>query len=264
MARSISFPPRINTIVGMLRTLKRTDVLAATSVSTFANSARPRICLAAFANSGAIALHGPHHSAQKSTTRINSLLLAYCSKLASSNAIGPSGNSLVLHLPQIGSSGSRSSGTRFSAPQVGQTRFNYFPVVSWANRIPATSTPTPRSASTIPIQTSSGARNISRPPSRIMPNDNMRRRRRFLIMIFLSVLIVLLLVLRLPLCAMYRPSHKVAACKTHRTWRIEVLPNATSAPATGFRRRCSETPAFPDRHASPRRQYRAQDECLWS
>ena len=70
---------------------------------------------------GAIARHGPHQGAQKSTMTGPSLRSIVLSKVFAVNATGSPVNSLDLQTPQIASAAGRSDGTRLTAEQCGQT-----------------------------------------------------------------------------------------------------------------------------------------------
>src|SRR6185312_12483884 len=94
----------------------------AASVSSLAKRTRGSISAAARANCGAIILHGPHQSAQKSTTTGMSLRATWRSKLASLSAAGWPSKSGLPHWPQMGASARRSRGTRLVVSQWGHTR----------------------------------------------------------------------------------------------------------------------------------------------
>jgi hypothetical protein len=67
--------------VGMLRMPYWAPNACSSSVLTLINRARESMFTLAWAKAGAIALHGPHHGAQKSTTTGTSLLVI-CAKKA--------------------------------------------------------------------------------------------------------------------------------------------------------------------------------------
>ena len=71
------------------------------SVSTLATSTRPAVLFAIVASSGAIILHGPHHSAQKSTTTGTAAFATSASNVAASGtSMGAAGEGNgVWHLP---------------------------------------------------------------------------------------------------------------------------------------------------------------------
>src|SRR4029453_13352056 len=69
--------------VGMLRTLKRCDILGFSSTLSFTIVTLSRYSAAISLSMGAIALHGPHHSAQKSITTGRGAFTTPCSKLVS-------------------------------------------------------------------------------------------------------------------------------------------------------------------------------------
>src|SRR5712691_6991271 len=99
---------------------KRPAILGAASVSSFANRARVFISAAARSKPGAMAWHGPHHSAQKSTTTGSSVRVTAASKVASLTGTGLPSASGALHLPHTGPSASRSAGTRLRVEHPGQ------------------------------------------------------------------------------------------------------------------------------------------------
>ena len=86
--RAISLPCWKRIIVGMPWMRKRPASSCSSSVLTLARRTRGSSVPAAFSNCGAMALHGPHHGAQKSTSRGMSLLLACVSKLWAFSATG--------------------------------------------------------------------------------------------------------------------------------------------------------------------------------
>src|SRR4051794_30659384 len=104
----------------MLRMPNRDDACGLASLSTLARMASPFNCRAACSNCGAIARHGPHHAAQKSTTTGSSLRETKRSKRASSIATGLPSSKAVPHLPQTGSSCVRPASSRFAVLQWGQ------------------------------------------------------------------------------------------------------------------------------------------------
>ena len=75
---------------------------------------------AASANAGAIILHGPHHSAQKSTSTGSSVACAKRASESPSIAVGVAGSSGSWQLPHLGPSSSRASGTRLRVRQWAQ------------------------------------------------------------------------------------------------------------------------------------------------
>src|SRR2546426_8486901 len=95
-------------------------MLGAASVSSFAKRARVFISAAARSKPGAMAWHGPHQSAQKSTTTGSSVRVTAASKVASLTGTGLPSASGALHLPHTGPSASRSAGTRLRVEQLGQ------------------------------------------------------------------------------------------------------------------------------------------------
>ena len=106
--------------VGMLRMPKRADACCACSVFTLAKATCPRQLLAADWNSGAMALHGPHQLAQKSTNTGRSLLPVYPGISASLNSATAPSARAPLQAPHFGPSLSRCAGTRFIFLQCGQ------------------------------------------------------------------------------------------------------------------------------------------------
>jgi hypothetical protein len=81
--RALSSPRRNRIIVGIDRMPQRPARPGAASVLTLAKRTRPFICAAARSKAGAIAWHGAHHSAQKSTTTGNSVRATAGPKLES-------------------------------------------------------------------------------------------------------------------------------------------------------------------------------------
>jgi hypothetical protein len=86
-----------------------------------ANRTPGSIACAAFLNSGAIILQGPHHSAQKSTTTGMELRVTCFTRAAPSSSAGCPVKSGARHLPQRAASAGFSGGNRFTAEQEGQT-----------------------------------------------------------------------------------------------------------------------------------------------
>ncbi len=77
-------PPQNTIVVGTDWIRSWPASIRALSMSTLTNFALPASSRAKAANSGAMVLHGPHHSAMKSTTTGSSLERTSCSKLCSS------------------------------------------------------------------------------------------------------------------------------------------------------------------------------------
>jgi hypothetical protein len=77
--------------------------------------------LAAWSKMGAIARHGPHHGAQKSTISGMSLRSTCLSNVVDVNAIGSPVKSFALQTPHLASEAGRSAGMRLTAEQWGQT-----------------------------------------------------------------------------------------------------------------------------------------------
>lgn len=116
--------PRENTMkLGMLCTWNRRARSGCASVSTFSTTALPASSVAARCTSGATMRHGPHHSAQKSTstgTRACWMMSSNSSMFAFNGTA--SGAIALLQRPQRPWSARWRAGIRFSAPQFGQTR----------------------------------------------------------------------------------------------------------------------------------------------
>lgn len=113
--------PCLNTIrVGIDRILNWAARACCSSVLSLPKRNLGSHFLAAWVNTGAKFLHGPHQLAQKSTTSSNSDLLAWWLKLTAVSSIGSPTNRLCLHFPQVGCCSRRSSGTRFKVSQWGQ------------------------------------------------------------------------------------------------------------------------------------------------
>ena len=85
--RSISLPCLNSMSVGMLLMMYFLDEMGLASVSILTNLTFGKL-FAAVANRGAIALHGPHHAAQKSTNTGRSVPSKKDAKLASLRATG--------------------------------------------------------------------------------------------------------------------------------------------------------------------------------
>lgn len=100
---------------------KRAASACSSSVSTLARRAAGSSCCAAAANAGAIARHGPHQGAQKSTRTGSSDRSTWRSKLASVSTIGEPSKSGDWQWPHWPRSPRRASGTRFGRWQRGQT-----------------------------------------------------------------------------------------------------------------------------------------------
>lgn len=77
--------------------------------------------LVALVNSGAITLHGPHQSAQKSTTTGMSFLVMCLSKVVLFNSVGAPENSKLPHLPHLADRAGFDEGTLFVAAHLGHT-----------------------------------------------------------------------------------------------------------------------------------------------
>src|SRR3954467_11515727 len=82
------WPPLNSIIVGMPRTPYFRGVWGFSSILTFATVTRPSISVASSSRNGAIILHGPHHSGQKSTRTGSLARSTTSSKLPSLTAVG--------------------------------------------------------------------------------------------------------------------------------------------------------------------------------
>jgi hypothetical protein len=103
---------------GIPRTLKRAASWGYLSVSTFKTIAFPLMSAAVRETSGAAILHGPHHSAQKST-RTGTLAFPMMSSNESESASNGSSTGSIgaLHAPQRPRSARCATGIRFLRPQ---------------------------------------------------------------------------------------------------------------------------------------------------
>ena len=88
---------------------------------TLAKRARGSSSFAAWSKIGAIARHGPHQGAQKSTISGMSLRSTCLSKVFDVSAIGSPVNRFALQAPHLASEAGRSAGMRLTAEQWGQT-----------------------------------------------------------------------------------------------------------------------------------------------
>src|SRR6266508_2145548 len=91
---------------------------AAASVSSLAKRMMGSSSAAARSKCGAIDRHGPHHSAQKSTTTGMSLRAICLSKFAAVSSTGCRLNKAFLQVPHMGDSESRAAMTRLIVLQV--------------------------------------------------------------------------------------------------------------------------------------------------
>src|SRR5271165_2478921 len=107
--------------VGMPRMPNRAAIAGSSSTLTLAKRARGSSSLAARSKIGAIARHGPHQGAQKSTINGMSLRSTCLSKVFAVSGIGLPVNKLVLQTPHLASEAGRSAGMRLTAEQWGQT-----------------------------------------------------------------------------------------------------------------------------------------------
>jgi hypothetical protein len=96
------------------------------SVSSFAKRSFGSSWRAVFSKNGAMARHGPHQGAQKSTTSGKSPRLTCLSKFADVSVTGVPSNSAKRQFGQRGDSLKRSSGRRTTESQCPQT--------TWINR----------------------------------------------------------------------------------------------------------------------------------
>ena len=136
LKRRTSLPARKRIIVGMLRMPNREAISGTASVSTFATTIFPARSPAILIISGATARHGPHHSAQKSTSTGTGT-----SRINSSNSSGlatttgwVSGRSGFLQAPHFAFSPKRAAGKRFELEQDGHETI--IAVVSCGRRRP--------------------------------------------------------------------------------------------------------------------------------
>src|SRR5690606_26872034 len=97
---STGWPSLNSTTVGRLRIPKRATMSCSMSQSTLASSNSPRYSSVIFASSGISALHGAHHSAQKSTSTglWKEFSITSCSKLAVPEMSKMYGESLMVGL----------------------------------------------------------------------------------------------------------------------------------------------------------------------
>src|SRR5579871_1418075 len=91
------------------------------STLTLANRARGSSSLAALSKIGAIARHGPHQGAQKSTITGMSLRSTCLSKVAVVSLTGSPEKRACLHLPQTASEAGWPEAMRLTEPQWAQT-----------------------------------------------------------------------------------------------------------------------------------------------
>ena len=118
--RARSWPPCSSTIVGMLRMPKRVANAGSASVSSLPKRTCGSNCAAAWANSGAICRHGPHHDAQKSISNGNCERCAWAWNAVASSVTGAPTNKGWWQRPQAGNWPNRVAGTRLMALQCGQ------------------------------------------------------------------------------------------------------------------------------------------------
>src|SRR5258708_18774898 len=120
--RATSLPCLKRIIVGIAWMPNRPASACSSSVLTLASRTVGSRWPAACSNCGAMALHGPHHGAQKSTTKGMSLLAACVSKLWAFRATGCPPNSGAPQWPHLppAPAASFSRGARFSVLQLGQ------------------------------------------------------------------------------------------------------------------------------------------------
>jgi len=113
--RAISLPDWKMAIVGMLRMPYCAPKACSSSVFTLMKRAREFILALNWANAGAIALQGPHHGAQKSTTTGTSLFESCAENAAWLTDIGAVPNKGRWHFPQLISFPFLSAGMRLTA-----------------------------------------------------------------------------------------------------------------------------------------------------
>src|SRR5208282_1361084 len=94
------------------------------STLTLAKRARGSSSLAARSKIGAIARHGPHQGAQKSTITGMPLRSTCLSNVFDVNPIGSPANSLDLQTPHLACAAGRSAGMRLTAEQWGHTAWS--------------------------------------------------------------------------------------------------------------------------------------------
>src|SRR4051794_9193002 len=105
-----TWPPLNSIIVGMPRTPYFRGVCGFSSILTFATVTRPSISVASSSRNGAIILHGPHHSAQKSTSTGSLARSTTASKLLSLTGVGFIPNSSIQWLATLGERQNRRQG----------------------------------------------------------------------------------------------------------------------------------------------------------
>ena len=120
----ITFPFSMIAMVGMLRMPYSLAMMGASSVFNLANMTRGSRLLAACSKIGAIILHGPHHSAQKSTTTGRVVFRTNFGKVLSFSLTGFPWKSCFPHFPHLGSLESFSFANLFVVRQLGQTMYS--------------------------------------------------------------------------------------------------------------------------------------------
>ena len=115
--RATSFPPLNRMSVGMLRMPSWPASCWFSSVFTLPTCSCVRRWAASWSSTGDIARHGPHHSAQKSTSTGRSPRPVWVWKAAVSSFTGWPVTTSDLQRAQAGLSASRSAGTRTSVWQ---------------------------------------------------------------------------------------------------------------------------------------------------
>jgi len=115
--RASSLPDWKMTSVGMLRMPYCAPRSGTSSVFTLMNRARESIFVLTSASMGAIALHGPHHGAQKSTITGTSFLVIWARNTAALTDGGANPNNGRWHFPQFIALFSLCAGMRLSALQ---------------------------------------------------------------------------------------------------------------------------------------------------
>ncbi len=150
----------------MLRIRRRDEAAGLASLSTLASTAAPWSSRAACSNWGAIARHGPHHAAQKSTTTGSSLRVTKRSKRESSIAAGLPSSKALPHLPHTGSSRARAASRRLAVLQLGQMTIMPIPGIRETCSVATSSGACPRRARKARLSTR--ARRAAQRPTNVL------------------------------------------------------------------------------------------------
>ena len=118
--RAISLPLWRSISVGMERMPKRSASPRSTSVLSLASRSAGSSWAVAAENAGAICRHGPHHGAQKSTSKGTSERSARARKFSAVRTAGRPSRSAMRQRPHLASADIRASGRRFVAPHAAQ------------------------------------------------------------------------------------------------------------------------------------------------